>query len=90
MALSADEKTLHIANADNNCLSVFDVSRASTSKGFIPAGWYPTSVKVIGQKIYVTKGQGLYIIANPGGFNPVSKAMHVAYQKGDTEKLKEI
>ena len=27
LALSADEKTLYIANADNNCLAVFDVSK---------------------------------------------------------------
>lgn len=90
VALSADEKTLYIANADNNCLSVFDVSKpgASTSKGFIPVGWYPTSVKVIGQKIYVANGKGFTSFANPDGPNPVSR--NVTYQKGDTEKLKEI
>src|SRR6185369_6728100 len=27
VALSEDEKTLYIANADNNCLAVFDVSK---------------------------------------------------------------
>ena len=92
VALSADEKTLYIANADNNCLSVFDVSKPgfSTSKGFIPVGWYPTSVKVIGQKIYVTNGKGFTSLANPKGPNPASKAMNVAYQKGDTKKLQEV
>ena len=40
LALSDDEKTLYIANADNNCLSVFDISAPgkSKSKGFIPVG----------------------------------------------------
>ena len=40
VALSKDEKTLFIANADNNCLAVFDVSipGSSKSKGFIPTG----------------------------------------------------
>jgi YVTN family beta-propeller protein len=60
VALSGDEKTLYIANADNNCLAVFDFSKPgySKSKGFIPTGWYPTNVKVLGKKIYVTNGKG--------------------------------
>ena len=60
VALSADEKTLYIANADNNCLAVFDVSNpgSSKSKGFIPVGWYPTCVRVIGNKIFVANGKG--------------------------------
>ncbi len=72
-ALSADEKTLYIANADNNCLAVFDVSikGQSQSKGFIPTGWYPTSVKSIGNKIYVTNGKGFTSKANPKGPNPL-------------------
>jgi YVTN family beta-propeller protein len=53
VALSEDNKTLYIANADNNCLTVYDVSKIgnSKSKGFIPVGWYPTNVKVVGDKI---------------------------------------
>ncbi|MBC7745420.1 MAG: beta-propeller fold lactonase family protein [Flavobacterium sp.] len=92
VALSTDEKTLFIANADNNCLAVFDVSKPgfSSSKGFIPVGWYPTSVKVVGQKIFVTNGKGFTSLANPNGPNPSSKAMNVAYQKGDTKKMEEI
>jgi YVTN family beta-propeller protein len=31
LALSADQKTLYIANADNNCLAVFDVSKPGSS-----------------------------------------------------------
>ena len=51
VALSEDETTLYVANADNNCLAVFDVRQpgASVSKGFIPTGWYPTCVRVIGK-----------------------------------------
>ena len=57
LALSEDQKTLYVANADNNCLAVFDVSKPgfSKSKGFIPTGWYPTNVKVIGKKIYLSE-----------------------------------
>jgi YVTN family beta-propeller protein len=56
VALSDDEKTLYVANADNNCLTVFDVEKPgqSESEGFIPVGWYPTNVKVIRDKIYVS------------------------------------
>jgi YVTN family beta-propeller protein len=88
VALSDDEKTLYIANADNNCLAVFDVSKPgfSKSKGFIPTGWYPTNVKVIGKKIYVTNGKGFRSQANPYGPNPVHKRENVVYQEGDKEK----
>jgi YVTN family beta-propeller protein len=59
LALSANEKTLYIANADNNCLAVFDISKPgySKSQGFIPVGWYPTNVKTLGNKILVTNGK---------------------------------
>ena len=48
LALSPDERTLFVANADNNAVAVFDVSTPgkSHSLGFIPVGWYPTSVRV--------------------------------------------
>jgi YVTN family beta-propeller protein len=88
LALSANEKTLYIANADNNCLAVFDVSKpiASSSKGFIPTGWYPTSVKVIGKKIYVANGKGFSSFANPDGPKPVKTQEEVNYQQGDSKK----
>jgi YVTN family beta-propeller protein len=74
VALSQDEKTLYIANADNNCLAVFDVSKKakSQSKGFIPVGWYPTSVRVIGKKIFVANGKGFTSFANPLGPQPIA------------------
>jgi YVTN family beta-propeller protein len=84
IALSEDEKTLYIANADNNCLAVFDVSKpgSSASKGFIPTGWYPTNVKVVGNKIFVTNGKGFSSKANPLGPNPTRKKEEVVYQAG--------
>ncbi len=74
VALSDDEEKLFIANADNNCLAVFEVEEKGKSRslGFIPTGWYPTSVKAIGKKVYVTNGKGLSSSANPKGPNPVS------------------
>jgi len=69
VALSEDESRLYIANADNNCLAVFNVERPgeSTSVGFIPTGWYPTSVKVWNKKIWVTNGKGEKSLPNPKG-----------------------
>lgn len=86
LALSADEKTLYIANADNNCLAVFDVSIAgnSKSKGFIPVGWYPTNVRVLGNKILVANGKGFTSMANPRGPQPIKKTDNSGYQKGAT------
>jgi len=83
LSLSADEKTLYIANADNNCLAVFDVSKpgSSQSRGFIPVGWYPTNVKVLGNKILVANGKGFTSMANPGGAQPVKKTDNSGYQK---------
>jgi YVTN family beta-propeller protein len=92
LALSADEKTLYIANADNNCLAVFDVSEPgqSRSRGFIPVGWYPTNVKVIGRKIFVANGKGFSSMANPYGPNPARRKEDVEYQGGDKNRPKEV
>jgi YVTN family beta-propeller protein len=92
LALSTGEKFLYIANADNNCLAVFDVSEPgeSRSKGFIPVGWYPTNVKVIGKKIFVTNGKGFSSFANPNGPNPLNRKTKFSYQKGDTTRLEKV
>jgi YVTN family beta-propeller protein len=84
LVLSPDEKTLYIANADNNCLAVFDVSKPgdSQSMGFIPVGWYPTYVRVLGNKILVANGKGFTSMANPLGPQPIKKADNSGYQKG--------
>ena len=71
LALSPDEKTLFVANANNNNVAVFDVSTAGKSRslGFIPVGWYPTSVRVTpdGRHLLVANGKGLTSMANPKG-----------------------
>jgi YVTN family beta-propeller protein len=85
LALSDDQQTLFVANADNNCLAVFDVSKPgfSQSKGFIPTGWYPTNVKVIGKKIFVSNGKGFSSKPNAKGPDPTKKDQEVNYQQGD-------
>ncbi|MBB6107349.1 bifunctional YncE family protein/alkaline phosphatase family protein [Mucilaginibacter lappiensis] len=86
LALSANEKTLYIANADNNCLAVFDVTKPgnSLSQGFIPVGWYPTNVKILGSKILVANGKGFTSMANPKGPRPVKRTDNSGYKLGAT------
>ena len=88
LALSTDEKTLYVANADNNCLAVFNVAKpgSSHSEGFIPVGWYPTNVKVIGKKIYVANGKGFSSKANKKGPDPSDKKQEVDYQRAEYNK----
>jgi DNA-binding beta-propeller fold protein YncE len=77
LALSPDEKTLFVANANNNNVAVFDVSATGQSRslGFIPVGWYPTSVRVTpdGRHLLVANGKGLVSKANPKGPVPGTK-----------------
>jgi len=86
LALSDDEHTLYIANADNNCLAVFNVSKIgeSVSEGFIPTGWYPTSVKYCMNRIWVSNGKGFTSMANPKGPQPVSKTDDSELHEGST------
>jgi YVTN family beta-propeller protein len=88
LALSTDEKSLYIANADNNCLAVFDVTvpGKSKGKGFIPTGWYPTCVRIAGNRILVSNGKGMSSMANPYGPNPIRRGDEVVYRKGGKEQ----
>jgi DNA-binding beta-propeller fold protein YncE len=74
LALSPDERTLFIANANINTIAVLDVGTRGKSRslGFIPTGWYPTSVRVTpdGKNLLVTNGKGIISRANPQGPQP--------------------
>lgn len=77
LCLSPDGQLLFVANADANNVAVFGVGgarlkRAATPLGFLPAGWYPTSVRfdAKAKKIYIANGKGLTSRANPQGPNP--------------------
>jgi YVTN family beta-propeller protein len=73
VAVSPDDKTLFIANADNNSVMVVDISNGlseearrnkesvSVVEGFIPTGWYPTAVCVSpdNKTLFVANGKGL-------------------------------
>ena len=83
LVVSPDGQSLYVANADNNCVAVIDISVESQSqvKGFIPTGWYPTSVAMTpdGKQLLVGIGKG-----NQSKPNPFYK------QDESEEKLTEI
>ena len=83
LSLSANDKILYIADADNNCLAVFNVSKPSfsSSNGFIPTGWYPTCVRVVGRQLLVSNGKGFQSMANPFGPQPMNRKENTPYQK---------
>ena len=92
IALSDDEKPLYIANADNNCLAVFDVSIPGKSRpnGFIPTGWYPTCVRVVKNDIYVLNGKGMTSYANPAGPSPINPRQSVRDHQADSLKPRTV
>jgi DNA-binding beta-propeller fold protein YncE len=75
LALNVDETVLFVANSNTNNLAVINVSEmgASTPLGFIPTGWYPTSVRVSrdDKTLFVTNGKGQSSKANRDGPNPL-------------------
>jgi len=78
LAVSPGGKTLYVANADNNDVAVFDISRPGKAhlKGLIPAGWYPTSVLLSkdGNTLFIANGKGIISKPNPQGPDPTRKS----------------
>jgi DNA-binding beta-propeller fold protein YncE len=87
LALSPDGEKLFVANADNNCVAIVDIESPNKSVvgGFIPTGWYPTSVAVTpdNKNLLVGVGKGNQSKANPipkdqpAGEKPSSAATRV-------------
>ncbi len=95
LAIDHNAKRLYIANADNNCIAVFDISTPSKSvaKGFIPVGWYPTTVRFVNGKIWVANGKGMTSFANPFGPSPLRKkedVIHHGFQVKDASQVEYI
>jgi len=74
LALSPDGELLFVANATNNNIAVFEVETKGRARslGFIPVGWFPTSVRVAknGRTLLVANGKGGGTAANPRGPYP--------------------
>ena len=95
LALDSKTNTLFIANANNNCVAVFDVDvkGKSFSKGFIPVGWYPTSVRFVDGKLWVANGKGMTSKSNPFGPSPLRKreeVIHHGYEVRDASQVEYI
>jgi DNA-binding beta-propeller fold protein YncE len=75
LALSPDGSMLLVANANTNDLAAVNVKdpARSTPLGFIPSGWYPTSVRISrdGRAIWTANGKGGSSSANRDGPNPL-------------------
>jgi YVTN family beta-propeller protein len=86
LALSPDGTTLMVANADNKTLAMVDVKKpgASEVEGFIPTGWYPTSVAFTrdGSRLLILSGKGLTSGPNPRGPVPGDRGMDGQYSGG--------
>jgi YVTN family beta-propeller protein len=90
VAVSPDGRTLFIANADNNCVVVVDISNTlsdearrnresvSVVNGFVPVGWYPSAVAVSpdNQTLLVANGKGLAARANFPGTTTDQRKLH--------------
>ncbi|MFO0958558.1 MAG: bifunctional YncE family protein/alkaline phosphatase family protein [Isosphaeraceae bacterium] len=74
LALSPDESLLFVANANTNSVAAFNVAEPGKSLplGFIPAGWYPTSVRVSkdGKALWIANGKGTTSKPNREGPTP--------------------
>jgi YVTN family beta-propeller protein len=75
LAMTPDGALLFVANADANNLSVLNIAdrTKAVSLGFIPTGWYPTSVRynAADKSLYIANGKGMSSKANRDGPNPI-------------------
>ncbi|HEY8667782.1 MAG TPA: SMP-30/gluconolactonase/LRE family protein, partial [Tepidisphaeraceae bacterium] len=93
VAVTPDGQTLFVANADNNCVMVVDISgraldgpqrgqSVSMVNGFIPVGWYPCSLAVSadGQTLLVGNGKGLRSVSNVSTTQPAQANGRTPYR----------
>jgi DNA-binding beta-propeller fold protein YncE len=89
LSLTPDGQLLFVANANNNNIAVFNVSdpRQAKSLGFIPVGWYPTSVRYSAKdkRLYVANAKGTMVHANRNGPQPT-----LPYRPSVTEYIADL
>lgn len=82
VALSHDGSTLYVVNADNNSVSVMDVTGPEPRfGGWIPTGWYPTAIATSADDgtLFIANGKGLGSRANPHGPQPTMREASPEY-----------
>lgn len=91
LSVSKDGRTLYVANAGNNDITVVDVSKAKAKiMGLIPTAWYPTGVYVNNaeNKILVTNAKGLGSGSNKQGQyigNMIAGSLSVIHFPNDSD-----
>jgi YVTN family beta-propeller protein len=86
--ISADGRTLYVANAGNNDVAVVRLAAKPHEhdevKGLIPTGWYPTTVTLTrdGSRLLATNAKGLGAGPNPGGPQPTKTGLDYAQYVG--------
>jgi DNA-binding beta-propeller fold protein YncE len=72
LSVSANRQTLYVACSDANAIAVADVSgKESKVAGYIPTGWYPTTVRTLRDgRLLVLNGKGSGSHPNPDGPSP--------------------
>ena len=75
LAFNADESRLFVVCSDANAVAVADVTEErSHVLGFIPAGWYPTAARGLGDgRLLIFNGRGTRSFPNPHGPDPTKK-----------------
>jgi hypothetical protein len=78
LALSPDQKRLFVACSDANVAAVADISdERSRVEGFIPAGWYPTAVRILADgRLLILNGRGVASYPNPRYPGPTTDAVN--------------
>jgi YVTN family beta-propeller protein len=83
LSVSPDGAAMLVANADNNTVAIVDIAKAGASQveGWVPVGWYPTSVLFArdGSRFFVLDGKGLTSAPNPRGPQPGNVHMEAQY-----------
>jgi DNA-binding beta-propeller fold protein YncE len=71
IAISADQRRLLVAEADNNAVAIFDLANGKLL-GRIPTDWYPTAISDVGSQLLIISGKGHGTHANPDGPVPLT------------------
>jgi YVTN family beta-propeller protein len=96
LSLSADDKTLYVANAGNDAVAVVSVDHPVGQKspviGFIPTGWFPGSVLSMGTNIYVAnmKSGSITRVADPGSDDLKNYSKQVLAEEQVPRTLREM